>query len=88
MRLLATEPVNCPPGRLVNPAPDPKKVPAVSVPLTVPLETKNVAPDCRLFVSWIALPRLAIGTFPNRFPAVKEIRLAAFNAGRSPAPSN
>jgi len=88
MRLLATDPVSCPPGRLVKPAPDPAKVPAVKVPETVPLETKNVAPDCRLFVSWMAFPRLLMGTLPERFAAVRLVRLAAFKVGRFPEPPN
>ena len=51
MAELAMVPVRLAAGRLVKPAPEPEKVPAVSVPLTVPLETKKVAPDWRLLVS-------------------------------------
>ena len=85
---LAIVPVRLVAGRFVKLAPDPEKVPAVSVPLTVPLETKKVAPDCRLLVSCIAFPRLATGTLPDRLFAVSEVKFAAFNAGRLPEPFN
>ena len=47
----AIVPVRLVAGRLIKLAPDPEKVPALKVPETVPLETKKVAPDCRLLVS-------------------------------------
>ena len=81
---LAIVPVRLVAGRLVRLAPEPEKVPAVRVPATVPLETKKVAPVCKLLMSWMAFPRLAIGTLPDRFPAVSEVRFAAFKAVKLP----
>src|SRR5260370_768343 len=79
-------PVKLVAGRVVKLAPEPEKRAAGNVPDTVPLKTKNVDPDWRLLVSWMALPRLATGTLPVRFPAVRLVKLDAFKAVKLPEP--